>query len=257
MRRMKREAISAILALGLGVSTAAVAAPLKPAAKTAASDHPHWQQFCDDLTSVSPPNGNVHDLNARLRQLGNEGWELTGMGGNLACYKRANGKSLPAMPVALSATSTRAPLAAAPIEEPAPVVAPTPAPVVAAPAPVAVAASAPKGVVVRSAAAAAKPVEAKVEPKTEPKAEVKSEAKVEPKPESKPVAAETKTDFKQLALAAPAHPKSKAVSASTSVPASAKAPGKSHTAVASDKASTDDVTPAPAPGVRRALVPKS
>jgi hypothetical protein len=227
MRRMKRDVVISIFALGLGLAATAQAAPHNTQA-----EHPRWQQFCDDVSNVIAPTGKVSDFNSRLKQLGNDGWELTGMSGNLACYKRAWSKALPAEPVAwlpLQAPA-RAPIKAiepkAVAEDPAPVAAPPP--VVATPAPVNAAPVA-RVVIVKPTAVEAKTTEVKAEPKP-----VALTAPAKPAAKTKPVAVTT-----------------------TTIPASAKTPAKPHTQVSTSDKSDDDAAPAPAPGARRALVPKS
>lgn len=100
------------------------------------ADSTKWQQFCE--AAATDASG---ELNGRLKQLGEDGWELTGLtpngaGANLACFKRpwrASAAPLAATPVKLAPLKlVAAPSKAAPVVTP-----PTVAKQVVAPPPVA------------------------------------------------------------------------------------------------------------------------
>ena len=68
------------------------------AAHTSAADGSKWQQFCEAATLDV-----LSDLNGRLKQLGDSGWELTGMNSSIACFKRPGSKA--PIPLALNSKS--------------------------------------------------------------------------------------------------------------------------------------------------------
>ena len=72
-----------------------------------------WQQFCEGTTP-----DNMVALNGRMKQLGEEGWELMSAGTGMACYKRPWRKgvdpiaalALPTAPAPAKVTSAKAPV---------------------------------------------------------------------------------------------------------------------------------------------------
>ena len=99
-----------------------------------------WQQFCEAAPTDAPTDAPTHamaDLNGRLKQLGEEGWELTGLtpsgAASVACFKRTLRASASPPLAAAVAPMVVAPMAVAPmVVEPVRVIAAV-APPIAAP----------------------------------------------------------------------------------------------------------------------------
>ena len=75
----------------------AIASGVLFASTLAHADTPKWQQFCE--RAAADASETMPDLNGRLKQLGDQGWELTGNSGGVACFKRAFGKGIPAVAI--------------------------------------------------------------------------------------------------------------------------------------------------------------
>ena len=127
------------------------------------ADAPKWQQFCEHADAAADT---MPDLNSRMKQLGDQGWELTGVNANVACFKRAWGKGTPAIAIVPPPELVKIASAA-----PAPVVAPARVALVAAAKPAPAAAPAP----MPAAKVASKPEPAPVKPVAIAKPAIKPE----------------------------------------------------------------------------------
>jgi hypothetical protein len=72
----------AFVVAGIGVfGCGHTAGPVEPPAFPANAAAPQWQQFCQRANDWN-------DMNVILAKRGAEGWELVGLNGHIACFKR-------------------------------------------------------------------------------------------------------------------------------------------------------------------------